>query len=399
MDTMISVSEAKRVIANETFEPRHETTGLREAVGAVLARAVIAPEDVPTFPQSSMDGYAIRFRDVRTPGGLVITAEVPAGKQEKVFLSQGQAARIFTGAPLPEGADTVIMQELTEVANGRLTILDQRLSPGSHMRLRGAEIQKGELAMEVDTILSPGAIGFLAAIGISEVTVFSNPSVGIVVTGDELRQPGEALLPGQVYDASSAMLLGALHQMDIRDVHTYPAKDSLEAVKAGLMSALDANDVVLISGGVSVGDYDFAVPAAEALGVCQLFHKVSQKPGKPLYFGRKDAKAVFGLPGNPSSALSCFYEYVWPVLRRLCGKPAALTTLQVPLARDYEKTNGLTQFLKGYYQNREVEPLFGQESFRLRSFALANCLIQLTESRNTLRKGDLVEIHLLPDYG
>lgn len=396
---MISVSAAKQVIANETFEPRYQKRGLLEAAGKVLARPVIAPGDVPAFPQSSMDGYAIRFQDLGAADTLAVTAEVPAGKREKVFLSEGQAARIFTGAPLPEGADTVVIQELTSVKDGRLTILDQLLSQGDHTRLPGAEIQKGAPAMEADAFLSPGAIGFLAAIGITEVMVFSSPSVGIVVTGDELQQPGKALLPGQVYESASLMLRAALHQMDIREIGIYPAKDSLEALQARLVTALETNDVVLISGGVSVGDYDFAVPAATACGATTLFHGVSQRPGKPLYFGRKEGKPLFGLPGNPSSGLTCFYEYVWPLLRRLCGKPAALATLKAPLTRAYEKTNGLTQFLKGHYQNGEVAPLAAQESFRLSSFALANCLIQLEEPRSVISKGDLVEIHLLPAYG
>jgi molybdopterin molybdotransferase len=396
---MISVSEAKQIITGQDFQPGQQKISTLQAVNAVLAEPVYAICDIPGFVQSSMDGYAFRFEDWLNGQSLAVTTEVPAGKNEKDTLLPGQAARIFTGAALPDGADTVVMQEKASIENRSLVIADGQLKRGSNTRLKGAEIGRGDLAMDKNACLSAAAVGFLSGIGIAEVVTFSNPSVGIIITGNELQSPGLPLHHGQVYDASSSMLQAALYQMDIRGVTLYRSADTLQEVITQLNTALQTHDVVLITGGVSVGDYDFVVQACGACAVDTLFHRVKQRPGKPLFFGRKHNKPVFGLPGNPSSVLSCFYEYVWPLLRRLSGKPDALTTFTVPLREDYDKVNDLTQFLKGHYQKGEVQPLFAQESFRLRSFAMANCLIQLDEDMKSNKKGDLVEIHLLPVYG
>ncbi len=365
----------------------------------VLAEDVYASADIPAFNQSSMDGYAFAFSGWKPGNRLVIVEEIPAGKRESRPLAFGEAARIFTGAALPEGADTVVMQEMVQVEGNQLHIMDANLAEGNHMRLRGSEIRKGELACKRGTPLSPAAIGFLSAIGTAEVAVFPQPTVAIIVTGDELQRPGESLLHGQVYEASSSMLRAALHQMHINDVKTYQVEDSLAAIEKVLAAALAASDIVLLTGGVSVGDYDFVVPATVTCGVQQLFHRVKQRPGKPIFFGRKGNKAVFGLPGNPSSVLTCFYEYTWLILRKWSNRSEGLRVEMASLSADYTKTNMLTHFLKGYHHEGKVDVLGAQESFRLRSFAAANCLVKLGEEMRVYRKEELVEIHLLPSYG
>lgn len=396
---MITVTEAKEIIQKQVFNEKIVKTAVFEAVNKVLAEDVYALVDIPAFDQSSMDGYAFAFNEGIQNQPLKVVEEVPAGKQERLRIDDGTAARIFTGAALPQDADTVVMQELATLNGVELTVLDKNLVKGQNVRVRGAEIAEGELALKKGSYLSPAAIGFLSAIGIVEVTTFASPVVSIIITGDELQMPGEKLLHGQVYEASSSMLRAALFQMGISDVIIYHAKDTLADTTTVLDKALASSDLVLLTGGVSVGDYDFVVKAAELCGIEQLFHRLKQRPGKPLFFGRKGDKPVFGLPGNPSSVLTCFYEYAWTVLRRLAGQEEKLRCLKAPLSSSYTKTNQLTHFLKGIYKGGKVDILAGQESFRLRSFAEANCLVVLGEEMKSYERDELVEIHLIPLYG
>jgi molybdopterin molybdotransferase len=396
---MITVTEAKEIIRQQLFEKKIVRQPVFQSVNKVLAEDVHALVDIPSFNQSSMDGYAFAFQETGQAQPLKVVEEVPAGKQEILRISEGTAARIFTGAALPQNTDTVVMQELVTLNGNDLTVLDKNLVKGQNVRVKGAEIEKGERALKKGTYLSPATIGFLSAIGIAEVATFASPVVSIIITGDELQMPGEELLHGQVYEASSSMLQAALFQMGIRDVIIYYAKDTLEDTTAILDKALISSDLILLTGGVSVGDYDFVVKAAALCGIDQLFHRLKQRPGKPLFFGRKGNKPVFGLPGNPSSVLTCFYEYVWAVLRRFEGHEDTLRTLKVPLSAPYTKTNQLTHFLKGTYKEGKVEILPGQESFRLRSFAEANCIVALGEEMKSYELDELVEVHLIPLYG
>ena len=201
---------------------------------------------------------------------------------------------------------------------------------------------------------------------------------------------------GQVYESNSFTLTSALHHLHIGEIKVYYADDNLEILTAVLQKALEQSDLVLLTGGISAGDYDFVLQAATNCGVTKLFHKIKQRPGKPLYFGKKESKLVFGLPGNPSSVLTCFYQYVVPALEKLSKRKIGLQILQVPLERSFRKTVGLTHFLKGFYNGKTVAPLDAQESYRLSSFAKANCLIQVDEDTTTLKEGELVDVYLLP---
>jgi molybdopterin molybdotransferase len=198
-----------------------------------------------------------------------------------------------------------------------------------------------------------------------------------------------------VYECNSFQLRAALQLLQIDEVPVFEAKDNPHTVKNVLHNALDESDVVLLTGGVSVGNYDFVPEAAAACGVTTLFHKLKQRPGKPLFVGKKGNKWVFGLPGNPSSVLTCFYEYVIPVLEALLQIKPVLKTIQAPLAKGFSKTAALTFFLKGYYDGKTVVPLDSQESYRLRSFAMANCLLCMPEEKMEFKEGEEVEVHLL----
>jgi molybdopterin molybdotransferase len=220
--------------------------------------------------------------------------------------------------------------------------------------------------------------------------------VAIIITGNELQQPGNPLLFGQVYDANSFQLSAALQQIHLNDISVLKVGDDLVQIQQVLQQALEQSDMVLLTGGVSVGDYDFVLQAATACGVSTLFHKIKQRPGKPLFFGLKENKPVFGLPGNPSSVLTCFYEYVIPAIEKLTGKMAIVKSINVPLAKSFQKAAGLTHFLKGFFDGHKVMPLDAQESYRLSSFAKANCLVKIEEEVGSCEEGQLVEIHLLP---
>ncbi len=391
---MVSVEEAKKIVVDNVPASKAILLPLKEAAGLVVAQDVYAAIDIPVFEQSSMDGYAIRFQDKKI--SLKVTGEMAAGTPKQLQLQAGEAIRIFTGAPLPQGADTVVMQEKVKMQNGQLVIEDATLKHGSHVRNKGAEIKTGSLAMPQGCYLSPAAIGFLAGIGIVNVMVYPMPSVTIILTGSELQTPGNQLLAGQVYESNSYSLTAALQQAGIKNILIYQVDDALTFVKNQVDVALANSDIILLTGGVSVGDYDFVVEATRLCGVRQHFHKVKQKPGKPLYFGTKNNTLVFGLPGNPSSVLSCFYNYVLPAIELSAHKKSSVQKVQGKLAKDYPKPKGLTQFLKGVYGNGAAMPLSAQESFQLSSFAQADCLICLEEAHGDYLAGELVQVLLLP---
>jgi molybdopterin molybdotransferase len=304
--------------------------------------------------------------------------------------------RIFTGAPLPANADTVVMQEKTNVNNGMLTILDANISRGANVRLPGSEIREGALALRANSVLKPGAIGFLAGLGNDQVKIYPEPTISIIITGNELQKPGTSPVFGKVYESNSFALMAALKTLNIDSVQLFESTDDLVELTKCLQKALQHSNLVLLTGGVSVGDYDLVVKAAEQCGVDKIFHGVLQRPGKPLYAGKKGDTWVFGLPGNPSSVLTCFYEYVLEAISIMTMHTRSLVKVQASLSHDHHKANRLTQFLKSYYAGNSVEILEAQESYKMRSFALANCLVVLEPDMEHLRKGELVDIHLLP---
>ena len=392
---MISVKEAKDLISQQTTALNPISIDLAKASGHILAADIYAKYDIPAFSQSSMDGYAIKFADHEQELSLI--GEMAAGTATTMTIQNGETSRIFTGAPLPKGADTVVMQEKITRIDGKITLQDPNLKFGLNVRDKGSEITAGALAMERGNLLSPAAIGFLAGIGVNEVSVYPMPKISIIVTGKELQQPGKALEFGQVYESNSYSLSAALKQEGIEQIVVYEADDDLEILKNTLQNAVENSDVVLLTGGVSVGDYDFVIEAASSCGVKQVFHKVKQKPGKPLFFGTKDQKLIFGLPGNPSSVLSCYYNYVLPAVKALSHKSNSVIEVQAELTHGYSKPEGLTHFLKGKYENGKVTPLSAQESYRLSSFAQANCLICLDETKEHFKQGDILTVMILPN--
>ena len=295
---MISVTEATQIISTTIRHGAVVSRPLIDAAGAVLAEDVFSTADVPYFDQSAMDGYAIRFEERENT--LAVREEAAAGETQRKKLQPGEAIRIFTGAPVPDGADAVVMQEKVSREAGALTIHDNQLEKGKNIRPAGSEIRKGELAMKSGSLLTAGAIGFLAGAGINNVKIYAQPSVAIIVTGNELVAPGQSISYGKVFESNSYALTAALKRLGVEQINVARVTDDPGALNVQLQKDLRAFDMVLLTGGISVGKYDFVLSAVTEAGVEQHFHKVKQKPGKPLYYGTWNNKPVFGLPGNPS---------------------------------------------------------------------------------------------------
>ncbi len=393
---MIAVKEAIELIRRHTAPLPATERPLAQAAGQLLAADVFAPIDVPSFHQSAMDGYAFRYADLLQSGEFLVAGEVAAGDDGRMAVPPKQAVRIFTGAPVPAELDTVVMQEKTRLTGHRLTVLDEAIKQGSNVRRRGDEIREGTMALPKGTLLTPAAIGFLASLGYTSATVLPTPAVSVIVTGKELQTPGSPLLPGQVYESNSAMLQAALRQLGIQNITIIVSTDDAAEIELAAAKAVASSDLVLLTGGVSVGKYDFVVEACARLGAVTLFHKVAQRPGKPLYCARKEGKLLFGLPGNPASVLTCFYNFVVPAIEELTGRQDLLHRKWLPLFSGFLKKIPLTQFLKARHSASGVEPLPAQESFRLSSFSLANCLIILPEESREFVAGEKVETLLLP---
>lgn len=394
METMIHVQRAHDLIAERINPLEPVSVPLSDATGLVLAEDVFSNYDIPAYPQSSMDGYAFAFEEGKLT--YVLDGEMAAGSNQQFQLKPGAAIRIFTGAAVPPGADTVLMQEKSAVQEGYLQVTDLQIKKGDNVRQVGSEIQKGAKALSQGHSLNAASIGFLAGMGISSVKVYPKPRVAIIVTGNELQVPGKPLEYGQVYDSNSLTLKACFSQLHINDVDIFSCGDDMFKLQSILEKALQTADLILMTGGVSVGDYDFTLDAFESCGVKQVFHKIKQKPGKPMLFGTKDERAVFGLPGNPASVLTCFYEYVIPAIGRMMHSPKSIESKQVPLEHDHQKPAGLTHFLKGLYNGQTVSLKTGQESYKLSSFASANCFAVFPEGETIFSKGQLIDIHLLP---
>ena len=396
---MLPVSGGKALIALHTPSLPAVRVPLREAFGRVLAAPAQAVTDVPAFDQSSMDGYAFHFDSWVNNGRLLVVGEMQAGATDDFPVSGARAVRIFTGAPVPSGADAVVMQEHVALEGQHLVITGSEPQKGDHIRPAGAEIRKGEPALEKGVELGPAALAWLAGAGIAEVMIFPSPRVSVILTGNELQVPGLPLQYGQVYESNSFSLGAALKQMQLEQVQFSSVNDDPEKTVAAIREALRQSDLILITGGVSVGSYDYVAQALDACGVEIIFHKLKQRPGKPLLFGKKGDQTIFGLPGNPSSVLTCFYEYVYPCIRQQMGvgKPA-LEARWMALGDDLTKKPGLTHFLKGDCSGGIAKAMQGQESYRMRSFAESNCLICLPEEQDFFEKGSPVEVHLLPGH-
>ncbi len=390
---MISVIEARKLIAENCNREKTESRLLSKSQGYVLAKPVFSPVDTPPFHQSAMDGYAFSFENWDGKSDLEIGGEIQAGSKNVIEIKPLQAARIFTGAALLAGADTVVMQEHVS-RNGKIIhINNSQLLKGTNVRPLGSQTKKGELVLDKGQLLTAPAICFLAGIGIQKVDVFPKPAISIIVTGKELIQPGQSLTGGKIYESNSFGLIAGLNELDIIPTSLEIVDDVEEEIVNAINRQLNS-DILILTGGVSVGDYDFVPKTLEKCSVKNIFHKIKQKPGKPFYFGKLNQSLVLGLPGNPASALTCFYEYIIPVIGSFTKKQYQ-RKLKMHLANDFKKKAGLTYFLKGQTNDEEVMILNNQESYMMNSFAIADCLIELEEDKEHFMKGEIVNVLMI----
>ncbi len=390
---MINVEEALKLVDLNNSPLTTESIQLKDSLGRVLSKNIDSPINMPPFRQSAMDGYAMNWEEGETSFELI--GEIPAGSSELFSLKKGECVRIFTGAAVPDDANIVIPQENIELVDGKI-ISNKEIKSGQHIRPLGESTQKDALAMEKNTKLDPGSIGFLATLGITSVECYKQPRISIIVTGDELIKPGNKLSHGKIFESNSIMLEMATKKYGFTPKATVYLKDDYESTKNSLQKEIEESDMVIITGGISVGDYDFVGKALNEIGCESVFYKVKQKPGKPVYFGKAGKTSIFALPGNPAAALSSFYIYVLPALNTMKGLPnRKLRISQAKLNSDYTKKGDRGQFLKGAESNGEVDILTGQASSMLQSFSLTNSLIYIPSEQNELKKGDLVKIYHL----
>lgn len=393
---MIAPAEAKKIIVDSiSSAEKTETVSLVSAIGRCTAKDIVAPVSLPPFDNSAVDGYAVQLNE-NDDLEWEVAGEIKAGDIAPKLASSKQAFQIFTGAPVPEGANTVIMQEHSITDK---KIIRPSLPPvkGSNIRIKGSQIEQGAVAIRKGTVVSPATVGFISSLGITHVEVSAAPVVGIIVTGNELTLPGAILEEGKIYESNSYMLEAALRASKVENIHIYRSEDNTADLLSILKKACTTCDVILLTGGISVGKYDLVKQCLQQVDVKEKFYKIAQKPGKPMYFGMRENIPVFALPGNPAAVLTCFYEYVYPALKKITGATELfLPEIVLPLAADIQKKAGLANFLKGKIMKEGVMPLTGQESFILKSFSEADCLIHLPAHVSNMKKGELVEVHLVP---
>ncbi len=390
---MVSIEEALKAVLKNSKEISLEIDlPIENSGNAILFQDVSSPIDMPPFRQSAMDGYAINLHENET---YSLIGEVKAGDGHQPVLNPGEAIRIFTGAPVPDSANAVIMQEKVIVKDDNIIVQGNPLKE-DNIRPMGEQVKKGEVALKKGTKLTPAAIGYLSSLGLTEVSVYKKPSIAIITTGNELIEAGQPLTYGKIYESNSVMLKRALLDLGFDTISIHKVEDNYKETYNKLQDVIVQNDMVIITGGISVGDYDFVGKALKELDIEQVFYKVHQKPGKPLFFGKYENTILFALPGNPAAALTCFYMYVYASLQIMTGSNSDLTTVTATSTSNFIKKGDRPQFLKAIYKKGKVNILEGQSSAMLQTFAVANALVKMAGDIEQIRVDDRIEVMLLP---
>ncbi len=405
-DPSLSAQEARdRMLAAVEPIDGYECVPVRNALGRILASDIIAPFNVPAHDNSAMDGYAINFDSLDADGEtrLSVVGTAFAGKAFSGLVGQGQAVRIMTGAVLPAGADTVIVQEATRV-DGEQVIVPARQKRGQNTRRAGEDLARGGVALATGKRIGPAELGLIASLGIAEVTVRRRLRVAFFSTGDELASIGMPLAPGQIYDSNRYTLYGLLQRLDVDLIDLGVVPDRPEALEATLIDAANMADAIITSGGVSVGEADFVRDILGRLGEVG-FWKLKIKPGRPMAFGRIGKAWLFGLPGNPVAVMVSYTQFALDALLRLAGQdPLPARPLVTALAASpIRKQPGRREFLRGTLLSEngvwQVRIATNQGSGVLRSMSEANCFIVLPEDCADVAAGDPVAVQLFDGLG
>ncbi len=400
---MIQVDDAIQTALNAVSPLGCERLPLQQANGYILAEDIASDIEMPPFDKSAMDGYALRAEDVaNAPVELDVVGTVAAGVFPDFAAGPGQAVKIMTGAPLPQGSDSVQMIEKTEATAGQKVRILESVAPGKHVAVKGEVIRQAEIVLKKGTYLSPAVAGVLATVGVEAVPVYKRPKVGILVTGDELVEIHEIPKAGQIRNSNGHALFSQVLASGAIPVTLGIAPDNIADLYDKLEEGL-SNDVLLISGGVSMGEFDFVEKVLDKLAVKIHFDKVNIKPGKPTVFGTTDTCNVFGLPGNPVSASTIYEIIVRPVLRKMLGHVNLHNLCEsATLLADFRNTTrrvnyhpAITTLQEGKFQ---VIPVKSKGSADVSAFAASNSYLIASEENHLYNKGDRVEVMLRDEF-
>ena len=404
---MIDVREAREIILREISSLKEsESLKIGSSVGRVSALDIKARENIPPFDNSAMDGFAVKAEDLQgasreNPKTLRVIEDLPAGYTTIKTIQTDEAIRIMTGASLPRGADSVVMVEDTSPVTSQKDFVKifREIKLGENVRYAGEDLRKGETAIKKGSILKPGHIGMLASLGISHIKVFRKPKVAILATGDELAEVEDKLKPGKIRNSNAYSLCAQALRSGSSPVLLGIARDTKRDLEQKIRKGLNA-DMLLVSGGISVGDYDFVKDVLKNLGTEMKFWRVAMKPGKPLAFGMIKKMPVFGLPGNPVSSMITFEQFVRPALLKMSGA-RDLFRFHLPaiVKNDFQKKKGLRYFLRVVLENKNgslYASLTGpQGSGILRSMVLADGIMELPEETEKVRAGESAQVTYL----
>ena len=398
---LLSYEEAKRVVAGN-IEPvtRVETIGIDDAAGRVLAEDIVATLSIPSFDRAAMDGYAVKAKDTFNSGQfspkvLAVVGEIHAGETPEERVNSGQCIQIATGAMMPKGADAVVMVEDTELEDGKVKVFKSAY-PGANVGKKGEDINRGEMVLRQGFVLDPGRVGVLASQGITRAKVYEKPRVAVLPTGEEVVEVGTKLKLGQVYDINSHTISSVVKANGGIPYRVGISGDNLDELKATIEEALKS-DLVVLSGGSSVGERDLLVDVLQGWGEI-LFHGIQVKPGKPTIFAilpvEGQGKPLMGMPGYPTSCLINTYLFILPAVRKMAHLPPRVGEMvEAKLSRRVPGSVGRRQFLTVRIEGGEAIPVF-KESGAITSIAEADGYIEIAENVDLLEKGELVTVTL-----
>lgn len=404
---MLTHEEALQTILEHALPLPQRRLRMEALLGHVLAQPVIAKFELPRFDNSAVDGFGVLLSDVDSadlkPSSLKLIGTLEAGSSEHLELSRGTTIKILTGAPVPPGTEAVVMREFCEESNGHVTIR-RRPRLGENIRRRGEEIAPGQLVIPAGVRVTPPVIGMLATLGYPSFIIHDKPRVSLVITGDELIRPGLPLGPGQIYNSNSYALQAAIQALGIDEWSCHHAHDTKKSTRQNFQIAIEQADIIISSGGVSVGDKDYVKEVLAELGVKPIFWGIAVKPGKPVFFGiidlpkKKGRKLIFGLPGNPVSALVTFHQFVKPAIFKCMGKSRhAPEHLYAKLKSPLRKVPGRLDFVRATLEPEPTgevyaQPTVGQDSHMLSGLALAKALVYFGAELSELSAGSIVRV-------
>ncbi len=402
---MIPFQQALEIVISKTEKLRSEVMSIKQALGYAIAKPVVALEDHPLYDLSAIDGYAVNHSDIDSasddnPVELKVIAKIPAGDHHKIRMQPGTSALVMTGAILPEGSNAVVPMQYVLTDNERIKI-KRRVESGENVRYKGSELRQGDGVLEVGKNITPGTIAMLAALGYPSVHVHNKPRVAVVTTGDELVDISQPAVGGKVRDSNAFFLAAALQKAGVESHMIERVPDEAKLLLYAVSKSIESADIIIVTGGVSVAEYNVMGPIFSQLGVEQHFWEISITPDKPVFFGTLGNKIVFGLPGNPVVVGLLFYELVLPAILTMMGRRAVyLQRVSAVLESTLTKPPGRLEFIRGYISwigdSWSVVPFLKQEYHMMSTFAKANCIIVFPESKEKLEKGEKVEVHLLP---